>query len=877
MANTTISKSTFRHNHYITGNKKNSIVFRSAISYRILPTYSKNVKMGTLSAMKNAVLYVERCKFFNNTGLFGGAVQVYARDELQFSTKNCTFESNVGILSGGAINIVGNVQLDISNTVFSNNFCFAAWFSDSIRGISVQKSGVGGAISLQELSSTKSQYNPMAVFDRCIFKGNGAETSGGSIYSSSHALILKNVSMQSNTNHSMSSLQGVLITSKGRCRVRNSSFEVMNAVDIRTAVSFDSNQHYGIAILIDNISQFLCPVGSQILEKNVKYSKIEVKGFTNFALYCIPCPINHYNLNKSILTSYARENARCERCPPGGKCQSGIIKARDNFWGQLNNKTNLIKFFMLPSGYGCKKSQCQSYYSCAANRKGILCGECEKSYSESMLSSRCIANRDCQVKKFWITAFVLVIAYILFFLYKKDLIMILKTKVLSFHVPSLSCKNEEDCIHEDMISNDQFQDGYMECNDVPENEMRNEEIINDEQDQNFFAGFLKIIFYFYQIEKLLISYEDEIKNNFIQGLKTTVSSFFNFHFLTGSGSGSMACPSLHATPVTNVLTRALLLLIMFGLLGLSYLVNKGFYLIKKAWKKDGNVQEHKGFCDRVLMSAFEVVLLSYALIAKIVFSLLTCVSIGDVHVLYMQGNIRCYHTYQYALIAIGMTWVLPFCLLIFCLPTSIDREFIGRWSIFGACLFPMPFVVYLVMKLITGKQSNGEEPVVKDSVCKAILKNLTGSFKCISKQSMHWEGFYLLRRLILVSAYSFIKDPIYKSYTIQVIQILILVHHVNVKPFKSKVLNVLETISLSILVLISGMNSFAIFVYTHGIHEEGDYLMLLKVFAWIRLVAILFIPAVIGCIVAVLVTVKLLIVLCIICVFVVRKLIKKCC
>ena len=877
IANTSIIKSTFRHNHYITRNGKDIATFTSAIFYRILSIYSNHMKAEDLSFMETAVLSVERSTFFNNTSLFGGAIQVYAQDKLHFSTNDCIFESNVAILSGGAIDIIGSVELDISNTVFSKNLCFPAWFSDTIRGLKVPlQGGLGGAMSLRELVSARVQHKPNAVVNNCIFRGNGAEISGGSIYSSTHTLIIRNVSMQSNENHSMSSLQGDLITSKGLCRIQSSSFEVMKSVDLRTAVSFDTCSDHGTALNIDNISQFFCPLGSQILQRFVKYSKLSEKLFTNIALYCTPCPLNHYSLNRSLFMNYSKNNARCVQCPPGGKCQSGIIKARDNFWGHLNSKTNLINFFMLPSGYGCQKSQCRAYNSCSANRKGILCGECENNYSESMYSSRCIAKRYCQVKKFWIIAFILVITYNIFFLYKKDIITILKAKVLSLHVPSLSCRNEEDSTDEDLISNDMFQ--YRVMNDVPENEMRDEGIIRDQQDQNFFAGFLKVVFYFYQTEKLLISYEDEIKSNAIQGLSTTISSFFNFHFLAGSGSGSMSCPSLHATPLTKILTRALLLLIMLGLFGLSYLVNKGFHLIKKAWKKDRNVQETKGlrFSDRVLISAFEAALMSYALIAKTVFALLTCVSVGDVAVLYMQGNILCYQTYQYVMIAIGFTWVLPFCLLIFFLPTSIDRKFIGKWTIYGACLFPLPFVVYLLMKFINEKQLNHEELIVEDNVCKAILKNLSGSFKCIDKQSIHWEGVFLVRRLIIVSAYSFIKDPIYKSYTIQVIQILILVHHVNVRPFKSKLLNGLETVSLAMLVLISGMNSFATFVYTHGIHEGGDYLMLLKVFAWIRLVAILFIPAVIGCIVAVLITVKVLFVLFTFCVFIIKKLIKKC-
>ena len=42
--------------------------------------------------------------------------------------------------------------------------------------------------------------------------------------------------------------------------------------------------------------------------------------------------------------------------------------------------------------------------------------------------------------------------------------------------------------------------------------------------------------------------------------------------------------------------------------------------------------------------------------------------------------------------------------------------------------------------------------------------------------------------------------------------------------------------------MISAMATFGNFVYTHGIHEEGGYLMLLKVFSWTRVVITLLLP-----------------------------------
>ena len=851
-----ITKSSFLHNHFIPF----SMYPRAgAISLNIVP-------------ILRAAVFVDGCLFTNNTGKLTGVIHLNTANVTEALINNNTFENNTAAFFGGAITVFGPVILSVIKCIFLNNMSFYSWFGQYfVNDIMSAPYGVGGALCLAGGYKAPS-YCKARIFG-CTFNGNAAEYSGGTIYSVHNQLLIQNTVIQSSDNVTLQSLEGGLIKCEGSAKINNVTFEMLNAANSKTAIKIGEESK------IDTMSTFVCPAGSILHTKSLKKSQIDTyrHNFLMFAFYCLPCPINHYSLNKSILIDIHQNDAKCRQCPPGGNCQSGVINARDNFWGHLNKTTKSINFFMLPNGYGCVQRQCQFYFSCAKNRKGTLCGECDDGYSESMYSPRCIANGYCQIKKFWIIALVLVIFYILFFLYKKEIISTLKTSALSLRSPSIWYRKEEDSYHQDLLSNDRYilQDDIVDH--IPGNETSNEETIKDKQEQNFFAGILKVIFYFYQIEKLSRSYEDEIKNNLIQGLETTISSFFNFHFL--AGSGSMSCPSHHATPVTKVLTKALLLSIMFMMFALAYLINRGFHHIKRCFIKDNGIERNEGiqFRERVLIALFEAVLLSYAFIAKTVFSLLTCVTVGNMNVLYMQGSITCYQPYQYAMIAVGFIWVLPFCLMIFLLPTSVHRQFIGKWSIFAACLFPVPYVLYLVVKVRTGMKSNDEELLVEDNVCKAILKNLTGSFKCISKHSMHWEGFLLFRRLTLVSAYSFIKDPIYKSYAIQVIQILILVHHVSIQPFRSKVLNVLETISLTILVMISGINSFTIFVYTHGIHEEGGYLLLLKVFSWIRLVAILFIPAVIGCIVVILVTVKVLLLIWTFFVFAIAKISKNCC
>ena len=634
-----------------------------------------------------------------------------------------------------------------------------------------------------------------------------------------------------------------MITSKYQSEVKSVTFVVTNPAKSRVAALFDNNV---VSAKVDASSTFVCPVGSLLVDRTVLIPASEryfKNRFTLFAFYCLPCPLEHYSLNQSTITIFDKRNVgKCQKCPPGSKCQSGVIKARDGFWGHFNNKTKLIQFVPLMAGYGCGGKQCRSYCSCATNRRGTLCGLCDNGFSESMLSAKCIANKDCKVFEFWIIAFLLVGIYVMFFLYKNEIISFIYKRLVLSHLPS-SIYGGKQSLQEGRISTDQYvkYDAIAACDSGKENE--DEECPMDKSDSNCFAGFLKVVFYFYQIEPLLRSYENDTESKVIQDMKTTITSFFNFHFL--AGSGSMSCSSHNATPLTKVVTRSTLLLIMLLMLGCADLLSMFFHHVKKPCLRDIDVQRSYRvlFTERVLLALFEAALLSYALIAKTVFSLLTCIRVGDANVLYMQGSEQCYQSWQYAMMVLGATWVIPFCLLIILLPMSIHRKFIGKWSIFIACLLPLPYVLNLIFKCRTYKQTLDEEHVAADNVCAAILKNLTGCFKCISKHSLQWEGIYLIRRLILISISTFVKDLIYKSYFILLIQILILLHHVNVKPFRSKMLNVLETISLTILIMISAMATFGNFAYTHGIHEEGNHLMLLKVFSWIRVVIVLLLPA----------------------------------
>ena len=256
-ANVLIIKSDFRHIHFpqditsLTG---------SAVSFQSLP----------LSKANAAELIVQDSIFYNNTGFYGGAISASSSGKFNLAISNSRFEKNSAIFGGGGIDVVDQVKVTITDTLFLNNVCFHSWFPQNFKQTLMSPEyAVGGAVSLRDRRFSYDDKSniidrPGAIFRNCIFKGNGAEYSGGNIYSTYQSLTLENIFMQASINASLASLQGDLITSKHYCTLKNATFEIKKAVDSRIAALFGNSAN---ALTLDRKSKFICPVGSRLKVK----------------------------------------------------------------------------------------------------------------------------------------------------------------------------------------------------------------------------------------------------------------------------------------------------------------------------------------------------------------------------------------------------------------------------------------------------------------------------------------------------------------------------------------------------------------------------------------------------------------------------------
>ena len=428
--------------------------------------------------------------------------------------------------------------------------------------------------------------------------------------------------------------------------------------------------------------------------------------------------------------------------------------------------------------------------------------------------------------------------------------------------------NEETCCENGMILkqddiHDSQTDGLMidsqrpdDISDADDNSDSDDKCNPDNNsDPEVVTGFVKIVFYFYQIETVLRIYDSDVEQNVSDGIENSVRSFFNFDFISHTGLSSTSCAFLDNTPTLKVATRVGFVATIFLALGLIYFISKAFIKMRKNLASASQEQGRGSLCDKVLIALFEVFLLNYSAIIKATFALLNCVQVEEMSVLHLQGNIVCYQKWQYVLIGFGIAWIIPFCVYVFVLPGMISKYMLNTSSIFLGCILPLPLLVYSLLQRRCCQADEEDGLSKKNFVTAAILKNRIGPFRknLNNTEFLSWEGVYISRRLVIVALFTFMQDPLYRLYLILFVQTLILLHHVHFKPYKSVFLNIFETISLTALILINSMNLFAVYDYTHGIKEEGAKLDLLKVFAWIEMFTVSVVPLVVAVVFVVLV------------------------
>ena len=570
--------------------------------------------------------------------------------------------------------------------------------------------------------------------------------------------------------------------------------------------------------------KILCPQGYKIkVQQQCRTIKQAILCYY-INIQCEQCPPRSYTLQRGEFVFNTSNDIKCQQCPRGGVCESGLVTAKSNYWGYNNEKK--IDFVQCPPGYCCDSSNCITYDSCHGNRSETLCGRCAKGMSESLFSTQCISNTDCSFGYFFmISTIATLILYLAFFLYHREIVTILRTRLFNKRPRLLSRRNER---------------------------------TKDDNDTSS-SGIIKIFFYYYQVCNLIRSSVGvgSAKNwQFITNFEKSISMVMNMVLVN---LPSFNCPFKHIYAVRKNVILHSVGYVLLALLGLLYLMSKCFPNLTRhknrtdtytttlqnitTTNSDGSSETTKfSFSQRVISAFTYISLLMYASSAQLCLNLLHCVPVGDDQVIFLDGNIKCYQTFQYFFLAYFISSILPFSAIPILGSYLLKFGRIGVRQFCAGCIFPLPFCgfwLYLMVKKY-GRSGhprryntveNEDNPAVRPEdpnsdditvICtdrndeissrneSAILKVLLSpfrshnAFKCFPASQIPWEGLLIFRRLVLIIILTFVYDIQFKLFLTLISCVAILFIYMVVNPFQRRLDNLLESSSLSVHVILCG-------------------------------------------------------------------------
>ena len=221
----------------------------------------------------------------------------------------------------------------------------------------------------------------------------------------------------------------------------------------------------------------------------------------------------------------------------------------------------------------------------------------------------------------------------------------------------------------------------------------------------------------------------------------------------------------------------------------------------------------------------EVLLLGYMSL-----KLMHCVSVGSKNRLFIDGNVPCLQWWQYTLLGYIAVFVLPFTLVLYWGSSKLYTSSVKAREFLAACMFPLPFLIYWLYRSIRDRGAENESGSNQE-VDKHVSKILYGPFRppnSANKGTLYWESVLIGRRLILVALHTFITDAMLRGICMTSACFMMTIHHLLKNPYKVPLANKAETLSLTVLTLITAINLPKATLFSFGIEKSTDSLETIK-------------------------------------------------
>ena len=801
------------------------------------PEYLNNSESVSVVVLYKGVftLNISRCIFQGKIGRFNGTswdkttmaavyVKLINQSQMQKNVigqvfvKDCKFVNNSALIERLSEQPTVKIEFDEEDPpkcfnndklVWKNRSQIRVIFQDSVIEDNVGISGV-----LNFLNGNVSLIN-------CTFKNNEGLTMAGHIYMKTGFGILHIVNstfLQTRLNRFSDTKQRgigssngcfVVTDSTGPLTISNSSFTANVNINFHPFLKASTSSR----IKIDGASYLRCPPRRRVKLDKVQQNFTEGLDFTEgnktcwirlnyFKESCEECPDRFYSLQRGLATGMnISKGTECLECPYGATCEHGNVKAKENFWGMnISSSFPKMQFFPCPLGYCDSPSDSGDYVynACHGNRSGVLCGKCSDGYSETLYSPLCRKKEKCNDHWFWLATTIYVVFLALYLVFKPPIFSELYRHSLWFT-------------------------RRTERFDVQQ--------LRPYNDQNHDPGYLKIIFYFYQVVELVMVNSPETTLTMVPIIPSVIA-IFNFQVKTLNGR--IGCPFPGLTAVTKALFQCTKFL--------GTLLSIGFvYVIHRAASTSRYISVPS--LSLYLAVALETLLLGYERLADTSLKLMHCVPIDEEWRLFVDGNIQCWQWWQYLIIAFVLSFIIPLILVLFWGSLLLAKDRLTAEEFLLACAFPLPHLVTWTIRHLRNRDS--ERVVCSPSDTDEIKKVLYGPFRepsSVQHSTLYWKSVLTGRSLLLLIIHTFATDPIIRFLCLNCACVLILVHHLTMRPFREPKANVFEGLSLLSLVVICSFSLAEATYISEGIDPIEKNQNLFRVLQWIEIVLIGLLP-----------------------------------
>ena len=438
--------------------------------------------------------------------------------------------------------------------------------------------------------------------------------------------------------------------------------------------------------------------------------------------------------------------------------------------------------------------------------------------------------------------------YVLFFLYLQEIFIFIKRTI-----QRLTCYHEKTSEYDE--SCEEVVESYN-LDELPCHLVMNDNKTSMEYAEKscISAGLIKIIFSFYQTALIILINSSTKAHYFFTGAADLVLSFFNVKIDVSSTSIKI-CP-FESSDVLSVelIKSGILILCPFILLFIAFLYSATkqiFSHINHFRQTKNNKEENTKYFStiddgvpsyaklpliaRVKRTYVQLLLISFACVALLLFKMINCVEILGQKYLFMKATIQCYTVWQKGLIALIGGWVIPFWISLYISCDLLRNCKISPNEFTLISLFPLTVFYYFLKakfsKAYTFMNANDA------MVAKEFLRVVNEPFRNVSGKSykLQWEPTLLYRRLLLIIVCTFLISPFEKLYPIGLILGLYLTHHIIVQPYNDILLNVAEGVSLAALCFLTLLNTFWAFTDEVDIRENNLFMTIGQVFIYVEL------------------------------------------